>query len=207
MDNVILNSYSKIQNLDVVQVKSQSLKVRYKIMIDTAIYATLRFKLAVISVVLLAISACMTAGVKTESPLHDLTQNAKPNVVIFYIDDLGYGDLSSYGATKVATPEIDRLAAKGVRFTDAHSSAATCTPSRYSLLTGEHGFRNNAKILEGDAPALIQPGKSTLAAMFKKAGYATGVVGKWHLGHHPEFLPTRQGFDSYFGIETLQTIH
>ena len=151
-------------------------------MIDTAIYLTLRFKLAVISVVVLAISACMTIGVKTDPPLLDLTQTVKPNVVIFYIDDLGYGDLSSYGATKVATPEIDRLAAKGVRFTDAHSSAATCTPSRYSLLTGEHGFRNNAKILEGDAPALIQPGKSTLAVMFKKAGYATGVVGKWHLG-------------------------
>jgi arylsulfatase A-like enzyme len=172
----------KIQNLDVVRVKSQSLKVRCKIMIDTAIYLTLRFKLAVISVVVLAISACMTIGVKTDPPLLDLTQTVKPNVVIFYIDDLGYGDLSSYGATKVATPEIDRLAAKGVRFTDAHSSAATCTPSRYSLLTGEHGFRNNAKILEGDAPALIQPGKSTLAVMFKKAGYATGVVGKWHLG-------------------------
>jgi len=106
----------------------------------------------------------------------------KPNVVIFYIDDLGYGDLSSYGATGVKTPEIDRIANNGIRFTDGHSSAATCTPSRYSLLTGEHGFRNKAKILKGDAPALIQPGKATLASMFKKAGYTTGVVGKWHLG-------------------------
>ena len=105
-----------------------------------------------------------------------------PNVVIFYIDDLGYGDLSSYGAKGVTTPAIDRLAANGIRFTDGHSSAATCTPSRYSLLTGEHGFRNKAKILKGDAPALIRPGKATLASMLKKAGYATGVVGKWHLG-------------------------
>ena len=109
-------------------------------------------------------------------------KSSKPNVVIFYIDDLGYGDLSSYGAIGVQTPEIDRIAANGIRFTDGHSSAATCTPSRYSLLTGEHGFRNKAKILKGDAPALIRPGKPTLPAMLKKAGYTTGVVGKWHLG-------------------------
>ncbi len=106
----------------------------------------------------------------------------KPNVVVFYIDDLGYGDVGSYGAVGVETPVIDRLATEGVRFTDAHSSAATCTPSRYSLLTGEHGFRSNAAILPGDAPALIRPGKATLASMFKKAGYTTAVVGKWHLG-------------------------
>ncbi len=111
-----------------------------------------------------------------------LESQAKPNVVVFYIDDLGYGDVGSYGAVGVETPVIDRLAVEGVRFTDAHSSAATCTPSRYSLLTGEHGFRSNAAILPGDAPALIRPGKPTLASMFKKAGYATAVVGKWHLG-------------------------
>ncbi len=109
-------------------------------------------------------------------------QQDKPNVVIFYIDDLGYGDLGSYGAIGVETPSIDSLAQQGVRFTDAHSSAATCTPSRYSLLTGEHGFRNNAAILPGDAPALIRPGKATLPSMLKKAGYQTAVVGKWHLG-------------------------
>jgi len=106
-----------------------------------------------------------------------------PNIVIFYIDDLGYGDLGSYGALGVETPEIDRIANNGIRFTDGHSSAATCTPSRYSLLTGKHAFRNKkAEILKGDAPALIQPNEPTLAAMLKKAGYTTGVVGKWHLG-------------------------
>lgn len=109
-------------------------------------------------------------------------QTRHPNVVIFYVDDLGYGDIGSYGATGVETPELDRIANNGIRFTDGHSSAATCTPSRYSLLTGEHGFRNKAQILKGDAPALIRPGKPTLASMFKKAGYATGVIGKWHLG-------------------------
>ncbi len=120
--------------------------------------------------------------VASEAKKIEVDRSTTPNVVIFYIDDLGYGDLSSYGAKGVETPEIDRIANNGIRFTDGHSSAATCTPSRYSLLTGEHGFRNKAKILKGDAPALIQPGKPTLASMFKKAGYTTGVVGKWHLG-------------------------
>jgi arylsulfatase A-like enzyme len=105
-----------------------------------------------------------------------------PNIVIFYVDDLGYGDVGSYGAVGVETPNIDRLADGGIRFTDAHSSAATCTPSRYSLLTGEHGFRREARILRGDAPLLIPVGKPTLPAMLKRAGYATAVVGKWHLG-------------------------
>ena len=83
------------------------------------------------------------------------TQNAKPNIVIFYVDDLGYGDLSAYGAKAVNTPNIDKLAQNGIRFTDAHSSASTCTPSRYSLLTGEYAFRNDAKVLPGDAPLII----------------------------------------------------
>ena len=106
----------------------------------------------------------------------------KPNLVIFYIDDLGYGDVGSYGAVGVQTPSIDSLAENGIRFTDAHSTAATCTPSRYSLLTGEHGFRVAADILEGDAPLLIPPGKPTIATMLQRAGYVSAVVGKWHLG-------------------------
>lgn len=105
-----------------------------------------------------------------------------PNIVIFYVDDLGYGDLGCYGAQGVATPNIDRLASRGIRFTDAHSTAATCTPSRFSLLTGQYAFRNQAAILPGDAPLLIEPNSYTLPAMLRKAGYKTGVVGKWHLG-------------------------
>ncbi len=106
----------------------------------------------------------------------------QPNVVIIYVDDLGYGDLSCYGAQKVNTPNVDALADNGIRFTDSHSQAATCTPSRYSLLTGNYAFRINADVLEGDAPALIRPGTPTMAEMFKQNGYRTAVIGKWHLG-------------------------
>lgn len=106
----------------------------------------------------------------------------KPNILIIYVDDLGYGDLSCYGATAVKTPHIDELANKGLLFTDAHSSASTCTPSRYALLTGSYAFRNNAAILPGDAPLIIDQDKVTIADMLKNAGYATGVIGKWHLG-------------------------
>jgi len=98
-------------------------------------------------------------------------------------DDLGYGDTACYGARGVRTPNIDRLARRGLLFTDAHCTAATCTPSRYSLLTGEYAFRvKDAKILPGDAPALIQPGRATLPSTLKSRGYRTAVVGKWHLG-------------------------
>lgn len=105
-----------------------------------------------------------------------------PNIIIFYADDLGIGDLPTYGATALETPHIAQLAENGLVFTDAHATAATCTPSRYSLLTGEYGFRSQAAILPGDAPAIIRPGQFTLPQMLREAGYATAVVGKWHLG-------------------------
>lgn len=105
-----------------------------------------------------------------------------PNIIILYADDLGYGDLAAYGAKGIPTPNIDRLVRGGLRLTDAHATAATCTPSRYSLLTGEYGFRSRAEILPGDAPALIRPDKTTIADVLKSRGYATAVIGKWHLG-------------------------
>lgn len=106
-----------------------------------------------------------------------------PNVLLIYADDLGWGDLSCYGATALRTPHLDRLASQGLRFTDAHSAAATCTPSRYSLLTGEYAWRRRGTgVLPGDAALIIEPGRSTLAGVFRRAGHRTAVVGKWHLG-------------------------
>jgi len=119
------------------------------------------------------------SGAESEKP------RSKPNIIIILADDLGSGDLSCAGATKMKTPNIDRLAADGVRFTQGYAPSATCTPSRFSLLTGEYAWRQSAKkntILDGDAPLCIEPGRLTLPAMLRQAGYQTGIVGKWHLG-------------------------
>lgn len=106
-----------------------------------------------------------------------------PNVIMVLADDLGYGDVGCYGATRVKTPNLDRLAAKGLRFTDGHSAAATCTPSRYALMTGEYAFRKKGTgILPGDAALVVPTDRATVPSIMKKAGYITGVVGKWHLG-------------------------
>lgn len=128
------------------------------------------------------LNGCAIGNSASEALEESASRATKPNIVIFYIDDLGYGDLSSYGATAVQTPNVDQLASEGIRFTDAHSPASTCTPSRYAMLTGNYAFRADAKILPGDAPLIIDHSKPTVADMFKRAGYATAVVGKWHLG-------------------------
>lgn len=129
---------------------------------------------ALLSVSLLAIfSAC-------QSPQNTPQQ---PNIVIINMDDLGYGDVSAYGATAIKTPNIDRLANGGIRFTQGHATSSTCTPSRFALLTGIYPWRNkDAKILPGTAPLLIDTAQATIASVLLSAGYATGVVGKWHLG-------------------------
>ncbi|MCG9972565.1 arylsulfatase [Gramella sp. YB25] len=109
--------------------------------------------------------------------------NAKPNVIIVYMDDLGYGDLSSYGANTIQTPNFDKIVNGGVKFTNGYATSATCSPSRYALLTGRYPWRNeNAKILPGTAPMLIDTNQITLPKVLKKAGYYTGIIGKWHLG-------------------------
>ncbi|MGB0596149.1 MAG: sulfatase family protein [Rubripirellula sp.] len=105
-----------------------------------------------------------------------------PNVVIIYGDDVGYADVGVYGSKLIPTPNIDKLANEGLMFTDGHCSAATCTPSRFSMLTGIHGFRHGVRVLAPNAPSKIKPDMFTLPQLFKKAGYQTAVVGKWHLG-------------------------
>ena len=116
--------------------------------------------------------------------------NERPNVVIIYGDDVGYADVGVNGSELIPTPNIDRLAASGINFTDGHCTASTCTPSRFSLMTGIHAFRYNAAILKPDAPLIIPTDNVTLADIFKQAGYATSIIGKWHLGLGEQGVPT-----------------
>ena len=129
------------------------------------------------------ISLCLfLAGCGASENSKNSDSAKKPNVVIIYVDDLGYADVGAYGALGVPTPNVDRLAQNGIKFTDGHCSAATCTPSRYSLLTGSYAFRNKAQVLPGNAPLIIAEDTRTLGNLFQDAGYKTAVVGKWHLG-------------------------
>ena len=135
-----------------------------------------------------------------------------PNVIFIMADDLGYGDLSCYGATRIQTPACDQLARQGMRFTDAHSPSAVCTPTRYGVLTGRYAWRGWLKnwVLFEQHPLLIEDGRLTMGEIFQHAGYKTGCVGKWHLGWGEEMNPNlgtqpkpgplEVGFDSFFGV-------
>jgi len=134
------------------------------------------------------------------------TSASRPNIVFIFCDDLGYGDLGSYGSTANRTPRLDRMAQEGLRLTDFYVSAAICTPSRASLMTGCYSQRvglprgdHCGVLLPGDSMGL-NPDEITVAEILKGQGYATKMIGKWHLGDQPEFLPTRHGFDHYFGL-------
>ena len=143
-----------------------------------------------------------------------LSADRPPNIVVILADDLGYGDLGSQGATGIKTPNLDALAREGLRFTDAHAPAAMCTPTRYSMLTGQYSWRRKAigldkGVASGESPLLIPTDAVTLPGLLKSAGYRTGLVGKWHLGFgssKPDYNgelkpgPLEVGFDEFFGI-------
>ena len=136
----------------------------------------------------------------------------RPNVVYILCDDLGYGDVSCLNPQgKIPTPRIDRLAHEGMIFTDAHSGSSVCTPTRYGIMTGRYAWRTKLQqgVLQGYSPLLIEPGRTTVASLLKKPGYATAAIGKWHLGIGQQatdysqpltYGPNSVGFDYYFGI-------
>jgi len=126
----------------------------------------------------------------------------KPNIVFILADDLGYADLSCYGATEIKTPNLDKMAKEGVRFTDFYTPACVCTPSRASLMTGCYPKRVDlhVAVLPPNTHSGLNPNEITIAELLKEEGYTTGCIGKWHLGLLPEVMPNAQGFDYYYGM-------
>ncbi|MGQ8337635.1 sulfatase family protein [Sunxiuqinia sp. A32] len=162
-------------------------------------------KILISSLALASLAACI--GEKAP-------HKQNPNVVVIYLDDLGFGDISAYGATELSTPNLDAIASSGVRFTDAHATSATCTPSRYGIITGVYPWRNkDANILPGTAPLIIDTAQVTIPKMLKKLGYHTGIVGKWHMGlgtgvvdwnQHISPGPNEVGFDYSYIMAATQ---
>jgi len=150
-------------------------------------------------VVLLSLLVLMSrpTGSSGASPI--VTES--PNIILIYADDLGYGDLGSYGATGYRTPNLDRMAGEGIRLTSFYVATAVCSASRAALLTGSYPNRIGIRgALDHTAKTGLNPEELTIAEVLKQRGYATAIYGKWHLGHHPPYLPTRQGFDEYYGL-------
>jgi len=142
-------------------------------------------------------------------------QQDQPSFILIVADDLGYGDLGCYGHPTIMTPNLDRMADEGMRFTQFYVGAAVCSPSRAALLTGRYGFRtgvygtddplgNTGVVFLQNSAGGLPPSEITMAEVLKEKGYATGIIGKWHLGHMPEYLPFNQGFDYWFGIDHHQ---
>lgn len=164
----------------------------------------LSFPTAILVSLMSSLGVCRAGAVRDSSP----------NMIIIFIDDLGYADLSPFGQTRYETPNLERMAREGRRFTNFYVASSVCTPSRAALLTGcypvrldlmhndlDRDSKDHGVLFPGDRKGL-NPDEITIAEMLKERGYATACIGKWHLGDHPEFLPTRQGFDEFFGVPT-----
>lgn len=158
-------------------------------------------KLISIHIVLIVCYLLLTGSSVKSAIGQDATQD-RPNIIIILTDDQGYGDLASYGNSNLKTPHTDRMASEGMKFTDFYVPASVCTPTRAALLTGSYPKRISLghRVLNPLSYTGLNPDEITIADMLKKEGYATALIGKWHLGHHPPFLPRRQGFDYFFGI-------
>lgn len=150
-------------------------------------------------------TATATEAAAAERPFRARTaasgSGRRPNILVILGDDLGWADLSSYGAPHIKTPNLDRLARQGVRFTDAYSGSATCSPTRFSLYTGRYAGRTKGGLAEPIANRTqgLDPSHPTLASLLKKSGYATALIGKWHCGFLPDYGPTKSGWDEFFG--------
>ncbi len=154
-----------------------------------------RYKYNLRNVLILASLVCLSCHVQQK-------EKTPPNILIIFTDDQGYGDLSCYGASEYQTPNIDRLASEGIRFTNFYVPATVCTPSRAALLTGSYPKRVglHEAVLFPFSDTGLSPDEFTMAEMLKNVGYQTACIGKWHLGHHKKFMPNQQGFDYFFGV-------
>lgn len=177
--------------------RDRTMTHRFPQRIPTRRQATLALCVLVLGAVLPPLSRGV---VRAEEP-------TRPNVVLIFVDNFGNGDLGCFGSTLHRTPHVDRLAAEGTKFTSFYVSSGVCTPSRASLMTGCYPRRLNLHVSETNGAVLqpvssrgLNPAEVTMAEVLKQAGYATACFGKWHLGDQPEFLPTRQGFDIFFGL-------
>ncbi|MEM7455302.1 MAG: sulfatase [Planctomycetota bacterium] len=154
----------------------------------------------------LLVVLCLVAAFPSGSPAQVETESApdrrnNPNIILIFTDDQGYQDIGCFGSPDIKTPNLDRMAEEGVRFTSFYSACSVCSPSRAALLTGCYPPRVGVtKVLFPRDDTGLSPDEITIAEVLKEQGYATACVGKWHLGHKPGFLPTRQGFDTYYGI-------
>jgi len=152
-----------------------------------------RIKTLVIALVLLTLH-------QSSTPVRTAASDS-PNIILIFMDDLGYGDLSSYGALDINTPNIDRLASEGIRFTNFLAAQAVCSASRAAILTGCYSNRIGISgALFPASPIGLSKDETTIAELLKQKNYATGIFGKWHLGDAQEFLPLNHGFDEYLGI-------